>query len=247
MKITLLGTGTSTGVPYIGCNCEVCRSEDQRDRRLRSSSLIEVNGKNILIDCGPDFRQQALRAGFNRLDAILLTHEHFDHVGGIDDLRPFGDVNIYADKQTVESIRKIFFYCFNNSYPGIPSLVLHEIENQLFNLCGVDILPVKAYHYKLPVFGYRIENMAYLTDFKTIEPEEEQKLLNLDVLVVDALRHKEHLSHVSLKETLELIRRVSPKKAYLIHISHGMGLHAKEEPLLPPNVYFGYDELEVEW
>jgi phosphoribosyl 1,2-cyclic phosphate phosphodiesterase len=125
--------------------------------------------------------------------------------------------------------------------------MLHEIENRSFNVCGVDILPVEAHHYKLPVFGYRIGNMAYLTDFKTIEPEEEQKLLNLDVLVVDALRHKEHLSHVSLKETLELIRRVSPKKAYLIHISHTMGLHAKEEPLLPPNVYFGYDGLEVEW
>jgi len=209
--------------------------------------LIEVNEKNILIDCGPDFRQQALRMGFDRLDAILLTHEHFDHVGGIDDLRPFGDANIYADKQTVESIHKIFSYCFNNSYPGIPSLILHEIENRSFHVCGIDILPVKAYHYKSPVFGYRIGNMAYLTDFKTIEPEEEQKLLNLDILVVDALRHKEHISHVNLKEALELIHRVSPKKAYLIHMCHHIGLHAREELLLPPDVYFAYDGLEVEW
>jgi phosphoribosyl 1,2-cyclic phosphate phosphodiesterase len=245
MKITFLGTGTSTGVPYIGCNCEVCRSEDPRDRRLRCSSLIESDGKNILIDCGPDFRQQALHAGFNRLDAVLLTHGHFDHIGGIGDLRPFGDVNIYADKQTVASVQNMFHYCFNNTYPGIPSLIMHEIENKPFQVCGIDILPVKAYHYKLPVFGYRIGNMAYLTDFKTIEPAEEQKLLNLDVLVVDALRHREHVSHVSLKESLELIRRVAPRKAYLIHLCHDMGLHAKEEPLLPPNVCFAYDGLEI--
>jgi len=246
MKLTFLGTGTSTGVPYIGCNCEVCRSEDPRDHRLRCSSLIEVNGKNILIDCSPDFRQQALRAGFNRLDAVLLTHEHFDHVEGIGDLRPFGDVNIYADKQTIASVHKMFHYCFNNNYPGIPTLIMHEIENQLFDVCGIDILPVKAYHYKLPVFGYRIGNMAYLTDFKTIEPEEEQKLLNLDVLVLDALRHKEHISHVNLQQALELIRRVAPKRTYLIHLSHDMGLHAKESMLLPPNVYFAYDGLVVE-
>ncbi len=245
MRITFLGTGTSTGVPYIGCNCNVCRSEDARDHRLRCSSLIEADGKNILIDCGPDFRQQALYTGFNRLDAVLLTHGHFDHIGGIDDLRPFGNVNIYADKQTIASVGNVFSYCFNNSYPGIPKLTLHEIENQSFQVCGIDILPVKACHYKLPVFGYRIGNMAYLTDFKSIEPEEEQKLFNLEVLVVDALRHKEHISHVNLQEALELIRRVSPRKAYLIHLSHDMGLHAKEEPLLPPNVHFAYDGLEI--
>ncbi len=247
MKLTFLGTGTSTGVPYIGCNCEVCRSEDPKDHRLRCSSLVEVDGKNILIDCGPDFRQQALREGFVHLDAILLTHEHFDHVGGIDDLRPFGNVDIYTGKHTAESVRKMFAYCFNNSYPGIPSLTLHEIENRSFNACGVDILPIKAYHYKAPVFGFRIKNMAYLTDFKAIEPEEEQKLLNLDLLVVDALRHKEHLSHVSLKEALALIEKVSPKQAYLIHMSHDIGLHAKEELLLPANVHFAYDGLKVEW
>ena len=205
-----------------------------------------MDGKNILIDCGPDFRQQALRAGFNHLDAVLLTHEHIDHIGGIDDLRPFGNVNIYAGQRTIASVYKVFSYCFNNSYPGIPKLTLHEIENQPFQVCGIDILPIKAYHYKLPVFGYRIGNMAYLTDFKTIEPAEEQKLLNLDVFVVDALRHKEHISHVNLQEALELIRRIAPKKAYLIHLCHDMGLHAKEELLLPPNVYFAYDGLVVD-
>ena len=240
-----MGTGTSAGVPYIGCNCEVCRSEDPRDHRLRCSSLIEVDGKNILIDCSPDFRQQALRARLSRLDAILLTHEHFDHVEGIGDLRPFGDVHIYAGKQTIAAIHKMFHYCFDNPYPGIPKLTMHEIENKLFQVCGIDILPIKAYHYRLPVFGYRIENLAYLTDFKTIEPEEEQKLLNLDVLVVDALRHKEHISHINLQEALELIRRVSPRKAYLIHFSHEMGLHAKEELHLPPDVHFAYDGLEI--
>jgi phosphoribosyl 1,2-cyclic phosphate phosphodiesterase len=206
---------------------------------------VEVDGKNILIDCGPDFRQQALRAGINRIDAVLLTHEHFDHIGGMDDLRPFGKTDIYAGKQTVESIRKIFFYCFNNTYPGIPSLTLHEIENQPFNIGGIDVLPIRAYHYKSPVFGYRIGNMAYLTDYKTIEPEEERKLLNLDIFIVDALRHKEHLSHANLRETLELIRRIAPKKVYLIHMSHDIGLCAKEEKLLPPNVHFAYDGLTI--
>lgn len=245
MKITFLGTGTSTGVPYIGCDCEVCRSSDPRDNRLRSSLWVEVDKKNLLIDCGLDFRQQALRAGICSLDAVLLTHEHIDHVGGIDDLRPLGDMDIYADERTVKSVRHMYWYCFDNSYPGVPSITLHEIQNQEFSICGVKILPIRAYHYKLPVFGYRIKNMAYLTDFKTIDPEEKQKLQNLDLLIIDALRHKEHLSHVNLQESLEIIREVNPKKAYLIHMSHHIGLHAKGEEQLPLNVHFAYDGLVV--
>jgi len=246
MKITFLGTGTSTGVPYIGCECNVCCSTDERDKRLRCSAWIEVEGKHILIDCGPDFRQQALRSGIPSIDALLLTHEHFDHLGGMDDLRPFGNVDVYADRHTLDSVRRIYSYCFNNnSYPGIPLLKLHEIENCSFTAAGIEIMPIKAYHYQLPVLGYRIGNMAYLTDFKTIDPEEEKKLLNLDLLVVDALRHKAHISHVSLSETLELIRRVSPNRSYLIHMSHEMGLHVAEKELLPPNVHFAYDCLQL--
>jgi len=245
--LTFLGTGTSTGVPSIGCRCNVCRSDDPRDRRLRSSALIEIDGKNILIDCGPDFRQQALRAGLNRIDAVLLTHDHFDHVGGIDDLRPFGTNHIYANRQTIEAIRKIFYYCFDNTYPGIPSLLLHEVGEAPFRVHGIEILPVKAWHYQYPVLGYRIGNIAYLTDFKTIEPEEEAKLLNLDIFIVDALRHKEHISHVCLSETLQLVQRISPRATYLIHMSHDIGLHAQEELLLPPNVHYAYDGLVVEF
>jgi phosphoribosyl 1,2-cyclic phosphate phosphodiesterase len=247
MKITFLGTGTSTGVPYIGCGCEVCKSEDSRDNRLRCSSLIETDGKKILIDCGPDFRQQALNTGLCHIDGVLLTHEHMDHIGGIDDLRPFGNTDIYGEKRTVGALRNMFAYCFNNTYPGIPSLTLHEIvEDEEFTVCGVTILPIRAYHYKLPVLGYKIDKTAYLTDFKTIDEKEKDKLRNLDVLIIDALRKKEHLSHINLYEALALIKEVAPKQAYLIHMSHDMGLHEAIQQELPQNVFMAYDGLTIE-
>jgi phosphoribosyl 1,2-cyclic phosphate phosphodiesterase len=246
MKITFLGTGTSTGVPCIGCDCEVCKSDDRRDRRLRSSSLIETDGKKILIDCGPDFRQQALAIGLHHLDGVLLTHEHVDHIGGMDDLRPFGDTNIYGEKRTIDAVHTMFSYCFNNTYPGIPSLNLHPIDaDKPFSVEGVEILPVRAYHYKLPVLGYKIKNAVYLTDFKTIEEKEKNKLENLDILVIVALRKKEHVSHITLDEALALIDEVKPRRAYLIHMSHDIGLHRHIQAELPENVFLAYDGLEI--
>ena len=165
MKITFLGTGTSTGIPYIGCNCYVCMSDDLKDKRLRCSALFQIGDNNILIDCGPDFRQQALLNRINKIDALLLTHEHFDHMGGIDDLRPFGDVSIYANDETLNAVKRVFSYCFDNDYPGIPKLSLKRIDNKPFDVLGICILPIKASHYKLSIFGYRFNNVAYLTDY----------------------------------------------------------------------------------
>lgn len=247
MKLTFLGTGTSTGVPYIGCDCEVCRSSDPKDNRLRCSSLLEVDGKFFLLDCGPDFRMQALRAGVKHLDAVLLTHKHTDHLGGLDDLRPFGAVPIYANESTVEHIHEVYSYCFNNTYKGIPTFVVRQIENAKFTVGGVEVTPVLAHHYQLPNFGYRIGNFAYLTDYKTIDDEEVEKLYGLDVLVLDALRYRDHFSHATVDESLALVARVKPKVAYFVHASHEIGLHEKVESSLPENVHLAYDGLTIEF
>jgi len=250
MKITFLGTGTSTGNPEIGCTCNVCKSKDKRDIRLRSSILINVNKRNILIDCGPDFRQQMLPLEFERLDGLLLTHEHYDHVAGIDDLRSFcrfGDIEIYLEKYVADALRSRIPYCFGEfKYPGVPSLNLNEIDNTPFNIEGIKITPIRLLHYKLPIFGYRIGNMAYLTDIKWMPEEEFAKLTGLDTLIIDALRMEQHISHLSLDEALEYIKRIAPKKAYLIHMSHHIGLHAEVEKILPKNVFLSYDGLEIE-
>lgn len=246
MRLTFLGTGTSTGVPYIGCQCKVCQSTDIRDKRLRCSSLLEVDGKHILLDCGPDFRQQALSAGIPKVDAVLLTHQHMDHILGLDDLRPFGNVRIYANEITYNAILKVFSYCFNNDYKGIPKLEVHNISNQPFDIDGITITPVKIWHYKLPVFGYRINNFAYLTDYKTIDEEEKLKLKNLKVLVIDALRWTEHFSHASVSEVLELISEIKPEETYLIHVNHDIGLHEETQKRLPPHVHLAYDGLTIE-
>lgn len=247
MKLTFLGTGTSTGVPYIGCNCEVCRSTNPKDNRLRCSALLEVEGKQILFDCGPDFRQQALRAGIRHLDAVLLTHKHTDHVGGLDDLRPFGQVPIYANESTVEHIHEAFSYCFGNDYKGIPTFQLHQIENRPFELFGMTITPIFALHYQLPNFGYRIGNFAYLTDYKTVPEEEVVKLEGLDVLVLDALRYREHFSHASVDESLALVDRVKPKVTYFVHACHDIGLHDVVEKALPEHVHLAYDGMTVDF
>ena len=246
MKLTFLGTGTSTGVPYIGCRCKVCQSDDPRDKRLRCSSLLEIDGKHILLDCGPDFRQQALKAGLTKIDAVLLTHQHMDHILGIDDLRPFGNVRIYANEITYRAIHIVFSYCFNNDYKGIPKLEVHNIPNQSFDIDGITITPVKIWHYKLPVFGYRIKDFAYLTDFKTIDEEEKEKLHNLKVLVIDALRWTEHFSHASVDEALALIREIKPEETYFVHVNHDIGLHEEAQKKLPPHVHLAYDGLTIE-
>lgn len=250
MRIRFLGTGTSTGVPEIGCECKVCKSTDKRDKRLRASVKIQVDGKNILIDCGPDFREQMLGIGFAPITGLLLTHEHYDHVGGIDDLRPFcrfGDIPIYAHKHVADTMRQRIPYCFSDhKYPGAPNIVLNEITTEEFEVEGINIIPVRLMHYKLPILGFRIGNFAYLTDLKTIPDEEYEKLHNLDVLVMNALRIEEHLTHQNLNQALAQVERIKPRKAYFTHMSHQIGLHSEIGNLLPENVYFAYDGLEIE-
>lgn len=250
MKIRFLGTGTSTGNPEIGCKCDVCTSTNTKDHRFRSSALVHVNDKNILIDCGPDFRLQMLNISFEKLDAVLLTHEHYDHVAGLDDLRPFsrfGDVEIYAENYVADVLKKRIPYCFQElKYPGVPNIILNGIDTKPFYVDDIEIIPIRLMHYHLPIFGYRIQNFAYLTDLKTIPEEEYSKLENLDTLVIDALRIQEHISHESLDEALQNIARIAPKKAYLIHMSHHIGLHDVVQSQLPDNVYLSFDGLEIE-
>jgi phosphoribosyl 1,2-cyclic phosphate phosphodiesterase len=253
MKVYFLGTGTSTGNPEIGCRCGVCTSSDKRDERLRASVLVEISGKRILIDCGPDFRMQMLRIletdYFTKLDGVLLTHEHYDHVGGLDDLRAFcrnGAVEVYAEDDVAHAIRTRISYVFKaHKYPGVPNLSMNEIRNEPFSISGIEIIPVRLMHGNLPIFGYRIGNFAYLTDMKTIPEEEYGKLENLDVLVINALRPQEHISHQNTAAALRQIERIKPKRAYLTHMSHHFGLHAVMEKELPENVFIACDGLVV--
>lgn len=251
MKITFLGTGTSQGIPVIGSTHPVCLSSNPKDKRLRVSILVEWNEYTFLVDCGPDFRQQMLRAKPERIDAILFTHEHADHTAGLDDIRPFffkqGDINIYAHQRVLDQLQQRFAYIFTTEekYPGVPNLIENEIENAVFNIHGLDILPVEGLHYKLPVFGYRFGNFAYLTDMKTIAEIEKQKLKNLDVLVLNALREEEHISHFNLEQALAIIKELKPKKAYLTHISNTLGFHDAVQQKLPDNVFLAYDELVI--
>lgn len=250
MQITFLGTGTSTGIPQIGCTCPVCTSTDPKDNRLRTSAVVSVNGKNILIDCGPDFRQQVLRAGIGRIDAVLITHIHYDHTGGIDDLRPFGGKHtlpIYLEAPVAEGIRTRLPYCFGDHlYPGVPNIRLQEIGIEPFSIEDIEVTPIRVMHYKLPILGYRIGGLVYITDALTIPDEEYAKMKQVDVLVINALRKQPHLSHQTLAEALRVIERVQPREAYLVHMSHHMGLTAEVEKELPPHVHFAYDGLVVE-
>ena len=251
MKITFLGTGTSQGIPIIGSNHPVCLSENPKDKRLRVSVLIECEDLTLLIDCGPDFRQQLLRTNCSQIDAVLFTHEHSDHTAGIDDLRPFyfrqGNIPVYAHARVVAALKKRFGYIFKNEnkYPGVLTLDVHTIENTPFFIVNKKITPIKVYHHKLPVFGFRIGDFAYITDAKTIVNEEVKKLENLEVLVINALRLESHLSHFNLEEALAFIDRVKPKKAYLTHISHHMGFHDDVQKTLPENVFLAYVELNI--
>lgn len=250
MRIVFLGTGTSTGIPEIGCQCEVCASRDPRDWRLRASILVEMEGKRILIDCGPDFRWQMITNKIYHLDAVLVTHEHYDHVGGLDDLRPFcreKGVDIYAEENVAEAIKTRIPYAFReHKYPGVPNLALHTIDTGSFTAAGIVVIPIRVMHAKLPILGFRIGKMAYLTDLKSLPREEYAKLENLDLLIIDALRKGEHPSHASLDEALAVIREIRPRDAYLIHMSHRIGLHAVVEKELPSHVYYSYDGLSVD-
>ena len=252
MRLTFLGTGTSQGVPVIACHCRVCRSGDSRDRRLRTSALLEVEGRNILFDIGPDLRQQMLREDVGHLDAILITHAHRDHVGGLDDIRSFNYVqhskmNVYLNAEARHAIERDYHYIFEpHQYPGLPEADLHTVEAP-FTAAGVEVTPVKAMHKDLPVLGFRIGTLAYITDANYMAPEEMAKLKGVKVLVINALRREKHFSHYSLPEALEVIETVAPERAYLTHMSHEMGLHAEVSATLPPHVELAYDGLRVEF
>ena len=252
MKITFLGTGTSQGVPVIACDCAVCTSNSKHDKRLRVSVLIEDQGKTIVIDAGPDFRYQMLRAGVKRLDAILFTHEHKDHVAGLDDVRAFNhkqqsEIDIYAHPRVQEALRKEFHYIFSgNNYPGIPRLRLNTIEeNQTFDVSGISVIPVSVMHFKLPVFGFRIGGFTYITDANSISEEEKLKIKGSELLVINALQKTKHISHFTLDEALELAAEIGAKKTYITHISHNMGTHREVSSELPEGVFLAYDELEI--
>lgn len=251
MKITFLGTGTSQGIPVIGSEHPVCLSSNPKDKRLRVSILVEWDDYTYVVDCGPDFRQQMLRVGIKTLDGILLTHEHADHTAGLDDIRPFyfkqGDIPIFAHQRVIEGLKQRFAYVFEtkNKYAGAPGVECFEIENKPFRLGNLEVIPIEGLHYKLQVFGFRFGDFAYLTDFKTIAETEVEKLKGVKVLVVNALREKEHISHFTLQEALELIKKVNPERAYLTHISHWLGFHDDVQQQLPENVFLAYDNLQI--
>ncbi len=251
MKVTFLGTGTSQGIPVIGSDHPVCLSENFKDKRLRTSVLIEWGNFSYVIDCGPDFRYQMLRAKVKKIDGIVFTHEHSDHVLGLDDIRPFyfrqGNIPLYAHKRVLKSIKKRFDYVFKkeNRYPGAPEVITTKIKNKPFNLGDLKAIPVNGRHNKLQVFGFKFNDFAYLTDMKTVTDTEIEKIKNIKVLVVNALQIREHQSHFNLEEALAFIDKVNPKTAYLTHISHWLGFHDVVEKTLPKNVFLAYDGLKI--
>lgn len=252
MRVTFLGTGTSQGVPVIACHCVVCASSDVKNNRLRTSVMIEYKDKVIVIDSGPDFRYQMLRENVQQLDAILFTHEHKDHVAGLDDVRAFNfkhdrEIDVYAEDRVQRALKNEFSYIFSGiQYPGIPRVVMHEIENEEFNMQGVDILPIRAMHFKLPVYGFRIGDFTYITDAKTISEEELEKIKGSKVLVLNALRREEHISHFTLKEAIALAQKLEVPQTYFTHISHQLGLHEEVSEELPKGISLAYDRLSIE-
>ena len=252
MNIYFLGTGTSQGIPIIGSTHPVCKSTDYKDKRLRVSLWMSWENHSYVIDCGPDFRQQMLVSDCQKVDGILFTHEHSDHTAGLDDIRPFnfrqGEMPIYAHQRVIENLKKRFDYVFEteNRYPGAPSVkTIEVINNQPFVLGGKTVIPIDVMHGDLQVFGYRVDDFAYLTDVKTVAPEEVEKLKNLEVLVLNALRITPHNTHFNLQEALDFIALVQPKKAYLTHISHLLGFHEDVQKELPENVFLAYDNLVI--
>ncbi len=252
MRVTLLGTGTSQGVPVIACKCEVCKSVDSKDKRLRSAIMVEEGSARIVVDVGPDFRQQMLRHEVDNLDAILLTHEHADHIFGLDDIRSFNwlrksPMDIYCEERVQKNLRSIFNYVFSaNKYPGIPQMDLIDLDSKAFKIGPIPIIPIRLYHYKLPVYGFRFGRFAYVTDFNLIEDVELEKLYGVEQLVICALRKTPHISHLNLEGAIALIEKIAPKKSYLTHMSHEMGKHGDLLNELPSYIEPGYDGLVLE-
>ena len=251
MEIEFLGTGTSTGVPQIGCDCEVCKSDDARDNRLRTSAIVREAGVNILIDCGPDFRQQILRCKNKKLDALLLTHIHFDHVGGVEDLRPYclsREFNIYAQSRVISGLKERLPYCLvRRIYPGIPQLTLHEVEEgDRLQFGTLKVTALRALHGSLPILGYRIGDVAYLTDMTELMPSSRPLLEGIKMLIVGALRHTPHKTHQTVEQAIAFSRSLGNVPTYFIHMCHQVGLHAVQEELLPEGFHYAYDGLELE-
>jgi phosphoribosyl 1,2-cyclic phosphate phosphodiesterase len=251
LKITFLGTGTSQGVPVIACDCEVCKSADPKDNRLRTSIFIENEGDKIVIDAGPDFRQQMLRFNILDVDAIVFTHEHRDHTSGLDDIRAYNhkydkDMPIYGDDRVLKQLKAEYHYIFSdNKYPGIPRVVPIHITNTPFMVGNTILTPIEVLHYKLPVFGFRIKNFTYITDAKTISDEEIEKIKGTEILVINALQHTAHISHFTFQEALDFAQKINAKQTYFTHISHRLGLHQEIESILPENINLAYDGLEL--
>ena len=254
MKLTILGSGTSNGVPQIGCMCSTCRSEDPRDKRLRCSALIEHEGTTILIDCGPDFRQQILSLPkFPKIDAIFLTHEHYDHVGGIDDIRPdilFGDVEIYAEDLVAEHLMARIPYCFTppeKRYPGVPAITLEHMEpHRAIRVGSLDVMPFRVMHGRLPIVGFRIGSLAYITDMKTLPDSEWEFLNDVDTFIVNTLHYRSHPAHQSVPDSIAFAQRVGARQTFFIHMSHFVLPHAEAERMLPPAIHYAYDGLTLE-
>lgn len=249
MKITFLGTGTSQGVPVIACDCNTCLSADQHDKRLRPSLLLETDETTLLFDAGPDFRQQMLREHVTKLDSIILTHEHKDHISGMDDIRAFNyksqdAIDIFAEDRVQKAIKKEYSYVFSEyQYPGIPKMRLNSIPGHSFSIKGIQIIPVRVFHYRLSVYGFRVGNFAYITDANYIPEESKEKLFGVKYLVINALRKEKHISHFSLSEAVNFIRDISPEKAFITHIGHQMGCHAEVSKELPPEIMLAFDGL----
>lgn len=252
MKLTFLGTGTSCGVPTIGCQCEVCSSTDPHDKRLRCSALVETEHTRLLIDCGPDFRQQILPQPFRRIDGILITHSHYDHMGGMDDIRPycqFGQIDVYADPQARQSMLEMLPYCFaEHRYPGVPAIGLHEIHpHEPLHIGDMEVIPIEVMHGQLPILGFRIGKLAYITDMKTIDEAEMSYLEGTELLVVNALRFdKPHHSHQLVDDAVAFARRVGARQTYLIHSCHDIGLHEEVNRILPAGIELAFDGQIVE-
>lgn len=252
MKITFLGTGTSQGVPVIGCTCEVCTSLDFRDKRLRSSIQVEISDRSFVIDTGPDFRQQMLREHVKRIDAILFTHAHRDHTAGLDDVRAYNfmqrmDMPVYGRQEVLDQLKIEYAYAFiKDSYPGIPRLVLNLIDNKPFSIHGISITPLEVLHLKMPVLGFRFGDFSYITDANFISESTIEKLAGTDVLVLNALQRDPHISHFNLQEALDMVKKIKPKQTYFTHISHKLGLHADVTKELPDNVMLSYDGLQLD-